>query len=143
MTTSKGSNLFGRLLGRREPGSEGEATRVSQAAAADAPRPVINDATGYGVQIQPPKVDPETWYWQAVRVHHMTPQENGGNHHIYMDVYDGATVRGCTSRGTAESKPLRWTNPRTSRAQTFRCGSGKFARPSAWGCPARSSRPTG
>jgi len=25
-----------------------------------------------------------------VRVHHLTPQENGGNHHIYLDVYDPA-----------------------------------------------------
>ncbi len=51
---------------------------------------MVNDATGYGVQIQPAGVAPGTVYWQAVRIHHRTPEENGGNHHIYLDVYDGA-----------------------------------------------------
>jgi hypothetical protein len=88
MTTSKGSNLLGRLLGRHEgqPGSE-EPKGLTEASG---PREVANDATGYGVQVQPPNLPAGTPYWQAVRIHHRTPEENGGNHHIYLDVNDGA-----------------------------------------------------
>jgi hypothetical protein len=52
------------------------------------PQEVVNDALGYGVNIVPATVSPGGWYWQAVRVHHLTPEENGGNHHIYLDVLD-------------------------------------------------------
>jgi hypothetical protein len=57
-----------------------------------APHDVINDAQGYGVAIVPAAVAPGAWYWQAVRVHHLTPEENGGNHHIYLDILDPTTA---------------------------------------------------
>ena len=52
------------------------------------PRRALNDAEAYGVTIEPVVVEPGGWYWQAVRVHHLTPEENGGNHHLYLDVRD-------------------------------------------------------
>lgn len=85
MAKDNDSKRFGRLLGRRE--TEAEPVR---GAAVTGGRPVVNDAAGYGVQIQAANVAAGAWYWQAVRVHHLTPQENGGNHHIYLDVFDGA-----------------------------------------------------
>lgn len=94
MTTSKRTNLFGRLLSRRDVGLTNADATASHDAAATGPRPVVNDATGYGVQIQPASLASGTWYWQAVNVHHLTPAENGGNHHIYMDVYDGTAGNG-------------------------------------------------
>jgi hypothetical protein len=48
----------------------------------------VNDAVAYGVAIEPATVAPGAWYWQAVRVHHLTPEENGGRHHIFLDVFD-------------------------------------------------------
>jgi hypothetical protein len=78
------SGILGKLKGKRDV----QAGHSPEAAVA-APREVVNDATGYGVQIQPANVAPGAWYWQATRVHHLTPQENGGNHHIYLDARDG------------------------------------------------------
>ncbi|MGE5603795.1 MAG: hypothetical protein ACM30E_12150 [Nitrososphaerales archaeon] len=92
MSTSKGGNLLHRLRGRHEGQPEGE--EAKGLAEASGPREVTNDATGYGVQTQPANLAPGTSYWQAVRIHHLTPQENGGNHHIYLDVNDGAAGSG-------------------------------------------------
>jgi len=61
-------------------------------AVSTAPRDVVNDAQGYGVAIEPATVAPGAWYWQAVRVHHLTPEENGGSHHIFLDILDSATA---------------------------------------------------
>ena len=93
MTTSKGGNIFGRLLGRREGRIEDELASGG-AAALSGPHEVFNDATGYSVQIQPASLPAGTLYWQAARVHHLTPDENSGNHHIYADVCDGAADSG-------------------------------------------------
>ncbi|MCS7221556.1 MAG: hypothetical protein RML36_11115 [Anaerolineae bacterium] len=48
----------------------------------------INDAEAYGVRIVPVTVSPGSQLWRVTRVHHLTPQENGGRHHIFMDVLD-------------------------------------------------------
>jgi hypothetical protein len=79
------SGILGKLKGKRDVQAG-----HSPEAAAPAPREVVNDATGYGVQIQPANVAPGAWYWQATRVRHLTPQENGGNHHVYLDAREGA-----------------------------------------------------
>ncbi len=71
---------WGRRLGARQTTT---ATTTSSA-----PRPVVNDAQAYGVAIAPADVAPGGWYWQAVRVHHLTPEENNGNHHIFIDLRD-------------------------------------------------------
>jgi hypothetical protein len=78
-------NLGGR---RTEPASP----MLSPTLANTAPRDVINDAQAYGVAIVPATVALGAWYWQAVRVHHLTPEENSGNHHIYLDILDPATA---------------------------------------------------
>lgn len=52
------------------------------------PYPVINDAAAYGVRIEPAAVSAGELYWQAVRVHHLTPDENGGRHHLFMDMLE-------------------------------------------------------
>lgn len=52
------------------------------------PLPVGNDASNYSVTIVSCDPPPGAWYWQIVTVHHLTPTENNGNHHAYMDVLD-------------------------------------------------------
>jgi hypothetical protein len=83
MSENTGGSLLGKLKGKRDIRSGAED-------AAAAPLEVVNDATSYGVRVQDANVAPGAWYWQAVRVHHLTPQENGGNHHIYLDARDPA-----------------------------------------------------
>ncbi len=58
------------------------------AQAGTSPVTAKNDAAAYGVAIQPAAVPPGTWYWQAACVHHLTPEENAGKHHIYMDLFE-------------------------------------------------------
>ena len=52
-----------------------------------------NDAGAYGVTITRLNPRPGTTYWRVKRVHHLTPAENGGNHHIYVDALDEAGKR--------------------------------------------------
>ena len=79
----------GKLVGRN---TESDTPVLPADNASTAPRDVVNDAVGYGVAIVPATVSPGAWYWQAVRVHHLTPEENNGNHHIFLDVLDPATA---------------------------------------------------
>ncbi len=55
-----------------------------------------NDAAAYGVQVEQAKVSPGEQYWAVERVHHLTPEENHGNHHIFFEVLDelGERIRG-------------------------------------------------
>lgn len=57
------------------------------------PEPPGNDAAAYGVEIEEADVGEGQPYWRAVRVHHLTPEENGGRHHIFLDVLDEAGER--------------------------------------------------
>jgi hypothetical protein len=54
---------------------------------------VINDAEAYGVEIIPAAVEPGQLYWKVIRVHHLTPEENGGRHHIFLDAVNGSDER--------------------------------------------------
>lgn len=83
MNQRKESSAIRRLFGRRD-GINGS----TRAATVIGPLNVVNDAAAYGVSIKSAVVAAGTFYWQAVRIHHLSPQENGGNHHIYLDVYD-------------------------------------------------------
>ncbi|PKO23182.1 MAG: hypothetical protein CVU38_05345 [Chloroflexi bacterium HGW-Chloroflexi-1] len=85
-------SFFRHLSGQQEP----PALSAPVAAPSTAPREPIDDAAAYGVTVEPATVTPGGWYWQAVRVHHLSPEENGGNHHIYMDVVD-PTLSGGTN----------------------------------------------
>lgn len=53
----------------------------------------VNDAGAYGVLVVPVDVAEGTTYWRAIRVHHLTRDENHGNHHIYLDALDEAGSR--------------------------------------------------
>lgn len=69
----------------------------------------VNDAAAYGVTVERATVPPNAWYWQAVRVHHLTPEENGGNHHIYLDVQDPALISAQNPLGRVYQARLRVT----------------------------------
>ncbi len=76
--------FFGGLAGTTPRGP----AATARASASTTPREAVNDALAYGAAIVGAAPAPGTWYWQAVRVHHLTPEENGGNHHIYVDLRD-------------------------------------------------------
>lgn len=64
----------------------------------------FNDATMYGVEVAQADVPAGATYWRVVRVHHLTPDENHGNHHIYLDALDeaGQRINGAQARVTWE-----------------------------------------
>lgn len=74
-------------------------SELTQPSSPTTPRRVENDALAYGVTIVNATPAPGAWYWQAVRVHHLTPEENGGNHHIYLDILDPALGDGSHPNG--------------------------------------------
>lgn len=76
------------------------ASMIEAAAAAD----TLNDATGYGVEVVAADVSAGTPYWRAVLVHHLTPDENHANHHLFLDVLDeqGDRIAGARGRVTWE-----------------------------------------
>lgn len=47
----------------------------------------------YGVRLIEAEVAPGTTYWKALGVYHLLPQENLGNHHVYLEVLDEAGQR--------------------------------------------------
>lgn len=47
---------------------------------------VKNDASAYGVTVEPAAALAGAWYWRATHVHHLSPGENDGRHHIDVDV---------------------------------------------------------
>jgi hypothetical protein len=57
--------------------------------------PGYNDAAGdpYLVAILPANRLPNQPYWRCIGVHHLTGEENGGNHHVYLDVLDARGTR--------------------------------------------------
>lgn len=65
---------------------------------------VTNDAIAYGVTVATADVPVGATFWRAVRVHHLTPDENHGNHHIFLDALDesGHRVQGAQARVTWE-----------------------------------------
>jgi hypothetical protein len=59
---------------------------------------VVNDAEAYGVVVEEAQVEPGTTYWQVRRVHHLTPDENNGRHHIYIEALTPDGKRAFQSR---------------------------------------------
>ncbi len=59
-----------------------------------------NDAITYGVYVEPAKVEPGESYWMAVKIHHLTPEENQGRSLLYIDILDqeGRRVYGAQAR---------------------------------------------
>ena len=58
-----------------------------------------NNATAYGVRVQTAAPNAAGMVWRVEEVRHLPPGENGGNHHVYFDVYDldGRELRGSTA----------------------------------------------
>lgn len=52
-----------------------------------------NQAGAYGVKVVPADMFAGEHYWKALAVRHLTPEENGRNHHVYVDVVDEAGQR--------------------------------------------------
>jgi len=66
--------------------------------------PQGNDAGAYGVQVEEVDVVAGQQYWRAARVHHLEPRENGGRHHVFVDIVDeaGERVFGAQARVTSD-----------------------------------------
>jgi hypothetical protein len=48
---------------------------------------LINDAAAFGVTVEPaPVAEGARWRWECVKVHHLTPAENCGNHNLYVNL---------------------------------------------------------
>jgi len=48
-----------------------------------------NDAAKYEMKVNPvPNFGSAQQYWRVVGVHHLTGDENKGNHHVYADILD-------------------------------------------------------
>lgn len=97
--------IWNRIFGRSQRGPQSTTETVVSVN----PRPVVNDALAYGVAITPAEVAPGSWYWQAVRVHHLTPEENNGNHHIFIDLRDPALDAGDPYGGRVYGAQVRVT----------------------------------
>jgi hypothetical protein len=54
---------------------------------------VVNDAVAYGVSIVPAQVVQGETYWKCIKIHHLTPEENVGNHNVFLDVVDESDQR--------------------------------------------------
>lgn len=48
----------------------------------------VNDAVAYGVEIQTAQIEAGQKYWKVIKVHHLSPVENHGNHNVYVDLLD-------------------------------------------------------
>lgn len=129
------SFFFRRLLGGRHP-------TLATLATTEGP---VNDAEAYGVRIREVDVQPGTTYWKVIRVHHLTPEENGGNHHIYMDVLDegGQRIYGAEIRVTWDggSKVVRIDKPPNEPGTNFPMWQWQICAVEALGLP--SDRVTG
>ena len=58
-----------------------------------------NNASEYGVSVLPAQPNAAGYVWRVEEVRHLPPGENGGNHHVYCDVFglDGRELRGSTA----------------------------------------------
>jgi hypothetical protein len=58
------------------------------------------DTEKYGVTVEPAEVALGQTYWRMTEVHHLTPQENRGNHHLFLKASDeyGQPVPGARVR---------------------------------------------
>lgn len=54
---------------------------------------VVNDATAYGVRVEPAEVTAGQRYWRAIRVHHRTPAENQNRNQLVLDLRDQSGER--------------------------------------------------
>lgn len=50
--------------------------------------PPVNDAAAYNVRLIPATVAEGQTYWKIIGIHHLLPEENMGNHHVYLESLD-------------------------------------------------------
>ncbi len=57
--------------------------------------PDYNDASSFGVVIERHTPARGERFWKIIGVHHLTPEENSGNHHLYLEVLnsDGDRIK--------------------------------------------------
>ena len=84
---------------------------------------LINDAVAYGVRVVEVEVEPGVEYWKITRVHHLTPEENYGRHHLFLDTLDEAGNRLFGSRGIGQ---LGWWQRKNHHRQTTGRTGGEF-----------------
>src|SRR6478672_1820752 len=53
----------------------------------------VNQATNYDVRIVPTNVADGELYWKVINVQHLSPDENGGRHNVFVDALDEAGQR--------------------------------------------------
>lgn len=82
----------------------------------------VNDAVAYGVVITPVSVSAGTRYWKVTKVHHLSPEENERNHHIFVRALtrNGERMGGVAAEwmyegGEVKTTPLDKQNPATER----------------------------
>jgi|GEM_PF-670921 len=76
-----------------------ENTRATSRAVDESGLPVLeNNAAPYGVTVEPVTVSPGTTYWRLTRVHHLSPNENRGRHHLYLDALNTDGSRAFNSK---------------------------------------------
>lgn len=74
------------LTGDEGEDGPGESSRsLPRATDASGLPELVNNAEAYGVTVEQIAVEPGTRYWRVTRVHHLSPEENGGRHHLYID----------------------------------------------------------
>jgi hypothetical protein len=62
--------------------------RYNQEYLANANGAVSNNAEAYAVRVELADVSLGDTYWRVIGVHHLTPEENQGNHHVYVEALD-------------------------------------------------------
>src|SRR4051812_13720424 len=68
-------------------------TRSEQTASARASTAPVNQAASYGVRTVDAAVPEGATYWRVSSVRHLSPDENRGKHHVYVDALDEAGQR--------------------------------------------------
>lgn len=68
--------------------------------------PIYNNAALYGVNVTGVDTEGEAYYWRVICVHHLSGDENRGNHHVFIDVLDadGQRVNGAVIWGLPEGQ---------------------------------------
>ncbi len=73
-----------------EAAASAPAAPAPAAPAPAAPAPDRLPPASYGVSIRPAAVRAGEAYWQAIALQHLTPDENQGRHHVYVELQDEA-----------------------------------------------------
>lgn len=77
---------FVRWLSGEEGGEPSDSARAASRALDASGLPALSsNAEAYGVTVDQIAPSPGTRYWRLTEVHHLSPEENNGRHHIYIN----------------------------------------------------------